>query len=63
MMEKYEKQNQIPEEHNENIKKRIMNLTETAGVDYNEYIRALGTSKTGYSVIQKRDLDEIYIIS
>ena len=44
IMEKYDKQNETPEEHTENIKKRIMNLTETAGVDYNEYTRALGTS-------------------
>jgi hypothetical protein len=37
---------------------------EVAGVeDYDEYLRALGTSKTGYSVVQRRDLDEIYINS
>ena len=34
-----------------------------ADVNYNDYLKALATSKTGYSVVQKRDLDEIFINS
>ena len=32
-------------------------------MNYEEYLEALGTSKAGYSVVQQRDLDEIYINS
>ena len=50
-------------EYEENRKSRIKDLCKIAEVDYKEYLRALGTSKYGYSVVQKRDLDEIYINS
>ena len=36
----------------------------SAGVEeYDDYIKALETSKTGYSIVQRRDLDETYINS
>ena len=40
-----------------------MKLCEVADVDHDEYVKALGVSRSGYSIIQKRDLDEIYINS
>ena len=63
IMEKYDKQAETKEEHNSKRIKRIEELCKLAGVDYNTYLMALGTSKTGHSVVQKRDLDEIYINS
>ena len=64
IMMKYDKQNESKEEYKKNTVSRIKQLLEVAGVeDYDEYLRALGTSKTGYSVVQRRDLDEIYINS
>ena len=63
IMEKYDKQAETKVEYDVNMKKRIEELCALAGVDYKEYIDALGTSKTGHSVVQKRDLDEMYINS
>ena len=63
IMDGYDKQNETKGEYKINRKKRIENLCETAGVSYVAYITALSTSKSGYSVVQKRDLDEIYINS
>ena len=40
-----------------------MELCEVAEVDYETYIKALRTSKTGHSIVQKRDLEEIFINS
>ena len=62
-MNRYNKQNETIEEYEKNTKLRIKEMLKIAGVDYNEYIKALETSKTGYSVILRRDLDEIYINS
>ena len=59
IMEKYDKQAETREEHETNRKLRIKELCKMAGVDYDTYIDALGTSKTGHNVVQKRDLDEI----
>ena len=61
IMNRYNKQKETIEEYEINTKLRIEDMLKIAGVDYNEYIQALGTSKTGYSIIQRRDLDEIYI--
>ena len=63
IMGKYDKQSETKDEYKANTKKRIEELCKVAGVDYNTYILALGTSKTGHSVVQKKDLDEIYINS
>ena len=40
---------------------RVRMLCRKAQVSYEEYLEALGTSTNGYSVVLKRDLDEIYI--
>ena len=62
-MKKYDKQGETKEEYRENMIKRIKNLCEEADVEYDEYVKALGASKYGYSIIQQRDLDELYINS
>ena len=63
IMEKYEKQKETKLEYQKNIKLRIQNLLEVAGVEYDDYLEALGASKSGYSIVQQRDLDEININS
>ena len=56
---KYNKKEETIEEHKINIEKRIREMLDAAGVDeYDDYIKALETSKTGYSIVQRRDLDE-----
>ena len=60
-MDRYDKQNETQEEYNVNREKRIQDLCKVADVTYEAYIEALSTSKSGYSVVLKRDLDEIYI--
>ena len=63
IMAKYDKQNETKAEYIVNTKQRIQDLCKIAGVSYDGYIKALSTSKSGYSVVQQRDLDEIYINS
>ena len=63
MITKYDKQSESKEEYKENIEKRTKEVVSMAGVDYDDYLKALGTSKSGYSVVQQRDLDEIFINS
>ena len=63
IMEKYNKQNESKQEHKDNIKLRIEALVKIAGVEYEEYLKALGTSNSGYSIVLQRDLDEININS
>ena len=36
-------------------------LCQKANVKYNDYIEALETSTSGYSVVLQRDLDELFI--
>ena len=62
-MGKYNKQSESKQEYINNRKKRIQELIELVGVTMDEYLIALGTSKTGYSLVQQRDLDEIFINS
>ena len=62
-MAKYDKQSDTKIEHIKKRKERIEELVRLAGVDPEEYYEALGTSKSGYSIVQKRDLDEMYINS
>jgi hypothetical protein len=61
IMEKCDKQNETKEEHKAKRKEQIKELCKMAGVSYNDYIGALSHSKSGYSVVLQRDLDEIYI--
>ena len=63
IMERYNKQAESKEEYITNREKRIKELLEIAGVTLKEYLNALSTSKSGYSIVQQRDLDEIYINS
>ena len=63
IMEKYDKQIESKTELRKNIEKRIREVVDVAGVEYDEYIEALSTSRAGYTVVQQRDLDEIYINS
>ena len=63
IMSKYDKQNETKEQYNANREKRIKDLCKQAEVNYEDYLKALSTSKSGYSVVQKRDLDEIFINS
>ena len=61
IMSQYDKQNETKEEYITNREKRIRKLCQVADVNYEEYIKAISTSKTGYSVVLQRDLDEVYI--
>jgi ribosomal protein L20 len=63
IMDQYKKQEETKEEHQKHIISRIEALVKVAGVEYDDYLKALGTSKTGYSIVQQRDLDEININS
>ena len=63
IMSRYQKDKETKKEYEINRKKRILELLEIANVTEEEYIEALKYSKAGYSVILKRDLDEIYINS
>ena len=57
IMKKYNKQAESKEEYITNREKRIKELLEIARVTLKEYLKALGTSKSGYSIVQHRDLD------
>ena len=61
IMQKYDKQTESKDEHQDMIEKRIRELCQLAEVDYTTYLEALSTSKSGHTVVLKRDLDEIYI--
>ena len=63
IMRNHKKQEESKEEHKKNIELRIKELCRIACVDYHEYLKALGSSKSGYSIVQQRDLDEMYINS
>ena len=40
---------------------KIMHLCRLAKVIYEDYLKALSVSRTGYSVVYERDIDELYI--
>ena len=63
ILEKYQKQQESTQEYKSNIEQRIREMVNMAGVDYNEYLKALGTGRSGYSVVQQRDIDETFINS
>ena len=62
-MENYKKQEESKQDHKPKRSQRIKDLLLIAGVEYVDYIQALMTSRTGYSVVQQRDLDEVNINS
>ena len=61
IMDCHNKDNESAEEHSEGRKLRIIKLCQKADVKYDEYIEALETSTSGYSVVLARDLDELFI--
>ena len=61
IMGQYDKQTETHEEYIANREARIRKLCQVAGVTYEDYIKALSASQTGYSVVLQRDLDEVYI--
>ena len=64
LMKKYDKgSEQAGEENKEGRVKRIQELCKHAKVSYEDYIKALSTSKMGYAVVLQRDIDEIYVNS
>ena len=63
IMEGYDKQTESNDEYMENIERRTRQVIQMAEVDYDDYLKALSTSRAGYSVVQRRDLDEIFINS
>ena len=62
-MNKYNKQEESKEDHEEYLREQIEKLCMLAQVDYNDYHTKLSESKQGYWVVQRRDLDEININS
>ena len=63
IMERYDKQSESSQDYKINIEERTRELVQMAGVEYDEYLKALGTSRAGYSIVNQRDIDEIYINS
>ena len=64
LMEKFDKgSEQAGEENMKGRVKRIQELCKYAKVTYQDYIKALSTSKMGYAVVLQRDIDEIYVNS
>ena len=41
-------------------KERIKAICKIADVDYDDYLKALRTSKNGYKVVLERDVDELF---
>ena len=63
IMKKYKKNEETKENHPEFIKKRIKEICDLAGISLDEYVQALSISKRGYKIIQKRDIDELFVNS
>ena len=62
-MARYNKGDETKEEYEENREERIKALLKIAQVKPNIYIAALSNTLSGYTVHQKRDLDELFINS
>ena len=60
ILSKFDKENESKEEYEENRIERIKMACKMAKVPYNDYVKALGVSLKGYSVIFARDIDELY---
>ena len=56
-MNKYSKHEETKEEHQDKIKERIEQLCDLAGVTVSSYYTALSESKSGYALVQRRDLN------
>ena len=58
IMSEYDKNNETKEEYKTNREQRIKEILKIAGVSMMDYVDALSYSRTGYSVILERDIDE-----
>ena len=63
IMNGYVKSEESKEEHIKCVEERIKKLCRVAGVTIETYLEALSFSKRGYTIIQRRDIDEIYVNS
>ena len=63
IMGQYNKEAETKDEHVTNRRARIEQVCQIAKVTMEEYLKALGTSKSGYSIVLQRDLDELFINS
>ena len=63
IMKNYTKDEETKESHSEFIKKRIVEILDFAEVSFEDYFQALSFSKRGYTIVQKRDIDEIFVNS
>ena len=63
IMKNHSPQDETKEEHRIKIRERIKQLCDLAGVTVGSYYIALSESKSGYALVQRRDLNEIYINS
>ena len=61
ILQSHNKENETVESHIEGIEMRVKMLCRKAAVNYNDYLEALGTSTKGYSVVLRRDIDELFI--
>ena len=63
----YNKEAESKEEYEKNRKERILKVLNIAGLkteeDYNLYKSALSMSKSGYTIILERDIDEMFVNS
>ena len=58
IMNKYDKNNESAAEYKTNRELRIQEILKIANVSMKDYIDALSYTRTGYSVILERDIDE-----
>ena len=58
IMTEYDKNTETKDEYKTNRELRIKEVLKIAGVSLTEYIDALSYSRTGYSVVLERDIDE-----
>ena len=61
VMDRFDKDDEKGEEISQRRIERIKKICKMAEVSYEEYIKALGVSNKGYSVIYKRDIDELFM--
>ena len=63
VMKDYEKEEETKEEHAKFVRKRVKKLCDLAGISLEDYFKALSISKRGYKIVQKRDIDELFVNS
>ena len=62
-MDEFNKEEESKEDHVNFIKKRVRKVCIMANVSLKDYIEALSVSKRGYVIVQRRDVDEIFVNS